>query len=116
MEEDTNVTTRLLTLLNVSALKSSKRKRAEEPLPQPPDKLNKRRTVQFSNVQSYSTDTEKENGCIAVEEIQVARKNPDVSVEDDNEGKCGSQCSETHTDFLKISPRTSMNYTLVENL
>lgn len=92
MEEDTNVTTRLLTLLNVSALKSSKRKRTDEAQSQPRDKLNKRRTVQFSNVQSFSTDTEKENGSLVldtVEEIQASEEAPAIPAENDGEGTGG---------------------------
>jgi hypothetical protein len=46
LEEDNNTTTRLLTLLNVSALKSSKRKRTESIEQTPRVKLNKRRSVQ----------------------------------------------------------------------
>jgi len=54
-EEDNNTTTRLLTLLNVSALKSSKRKRTESIEPIPRVKLNKRRSVQLDATESTST-------------------------------------------------------------
>jgi U3 small nucleolar RNA-associated protein 25 len=69
MDEDNNVTTRLLTLLNVSALKSSKRKNTEDEPSNPRDKLNRRRTVQFSNVEAFPTD-QKENGVIAIDSME----------------------------------------------
>lgn len=47
LDEDSDPTTRLLTLLNVSALKSSKCKRTESIEPIPRVKLNKRRSVQL---------------------------------------------------------------------
>ena len=45
LEEDNNTTTRLLTLLNVSALKNSKRKRTVSIEPTPRVKLNRRRSI-----------------------------------------------------------------------
>lgn len=47
LEEDNNTTTRLLTLLNVSALRSSKRKGTDSIEPTPRVVLNKRRFVQL---------------------------------------------------------------------
>ena len=61
-EEDNNTTTRLLTLLNVSALKSSKRKRAESIEPIPRVKLNKRRSVQLDATESTSTSPKEGEG------------------------------------------------------
>jgi hypothetical protein len=57
-----STTTRLLTLLNASAVKPGKRKREEPPLPS--EKLNKRKSVQFSEGL-----TEKEN-IAQVQEIE----------------------------------------------
>lgn len=47
IDEDANTTTRLLTLLNVSATKANKRKRTFEES-KPSEKLNKKRTVQIA--------------------------------------------------------------------
>lgn len=54
LDEDNNATTRLLTLLNVSALKNSKRKRTDSIEPTPRVKLNKRRSVQLDPTASSS--------------------------------------------------------------
>lgn len=61
-EEDNNTTTRLLTLLNVSALKSSKRKRTEPIEPTPRVKLNKRRSVQLDATESTSASPKEDEG------------------------------------------------------
>ena len=60
LEEDNNTTTRLLTLLNVSALKSSKRKRAESIESTPRVKLNKRRSAQLDATESISAASEED--------------------------------------------------------
>jgi len=62
LEEDNNTTTRLLTLLNVSALKSSKRKRTESIEPSPRVKLNKRHPVQVDVAESTSAASEEGGG------------------------------------------------------
>jgi hypothetical protein len=83
MDEDNNVTTRLLTLLNVSALKSTKRKRADEPQVQPRDKLNKRSSVKFANAE---TELEKENESMVIdttEGAEVVEEIPELQVEDE---------------------------------
>jgi len=54
LEEDNNTTTRLLTLLNVSALKTSRRRRTESTEPTPRTKLNKRRSVQLDATETTS--------------------------------------------------------------
>ena len=59
LEEDNNTTTRLLTLLNVSALKSPKRKRTESIEPTPRVKLNKRRPAQVHATESISAASEE---------------------------------------------------------
>ena len=52
---DTNeVTTRLLTLLNVSGTKIGKRKRPFEDDDRPPEKLNKRKSIRFSDSENHS--------------------------------------------------------------
>lgn len=85
MDEDNNVTTRLLTLLNVSALKSTKRKRVDDAQPRPSDKLNKRRSVQFTDEQ---TESEKENEpetmvVDTTEEAVVIEEVPELQAEDE---------------------------------
>lgn len=59
-----STTTRLLTLLNVSATKANKRKRPEES--QPTVKLNKRRTIQFD-----SSSPEHDAGPSSTGQVQV---------------------------------------------
>lgn len=62
LEEDNNTTTRLLTLLNVSALKGSKRKRTESIEPAPRVKLNKRRSAQANATESTPTVSKEAEG------------------------------------------------------
>jgi hypothetical protein len=66
-----STTTRLLTLLNASAVKPGKRKREEPPLPS--EKLNKRKSVQFSEGL-----TEKEN----IARIQEVEETADTVFEE----------------------------------
>jgi U3 small nucleolar RNA-associated protein 25 len=60
--EDNNTTTRLLTLLNVSALKNSKRKRTDSIEPTPRVILNKRRSVQLDTAESTPAASEGVEG------------------------------------------------------
>lgn len=60
LEDDNNTTTRLLTLLNVSALKSSKSQRTESIEPTPRVKLNKRRSVELDKAESTSPIPEED--------------------------------------------------------
>lgn len=60
MDDGNSTTTRLLTLLNVSATKAGKRKRTYELDAPPTEKLNKRKSVRY-------TSTEKENPVISTE-------------------------------------------------
>lgn len=62
LEEDNNTTTRLLTLLNVSALKSSKRRRTEVIEPTPRVKLNKRRSAQLDATESAPAAPKDDEG------------------------------------------------------
>ncbi|TFK44131.1 hypothetical protein BDQ12DRAFT_4121 [Crucibulum laeve] len=55
-----STTTRLLTLLNVSATKISKRKRDEEDAFVPAEKLNKRKSISFSETVSVKEISDKE--------------------------------------------------------
>ena len=52
MDDGNDITTRLLTLLNVSAIKTGKRKRTtfDDPKSLPNHKLNKRKSVLFADV------------------------------------------------------------------
>jgi U3 small nucleolar RNA-associated protein 25 len=93
LEEDNNTTTRLLTLLNVSALKSSKRKRTESIEPTPRVKLNKRRSVQFDTTDSTSSASKEDEGKSetpsndATEIEDAAAVAEDI---EDDQGTCGS--------------------------
>ncbi|KII92564.1 hypothetical protein PLICRDRAFT_50928 [Plicaturopsis crispa FD-325 SS-3] len=77
MSDGSETTTRLLTLLNVSALKASKRKGVFDQVPS--EKLNKRRAVQFIPEPSETPETEKEN------ETTDAKSNSDVPMQVDTE-------------------------------
>lgn len=59
MDDGNSVTTKLLTLLNVSATKIGKRKWTYEDLFEPPAKLNKRKSASFIGSEVESA---KENG------------------------------------------------------
>jgi U3 small nucleolar RNA-associated protein 25 len=87
LEEDNNTTTRLLTLLNVSALKSSKRKRTESIEQTPRVKLNKRRSVQ-SDPTEFTPTPPKEG------EEKPEAPPPDATTAapediEDDQGMCG---------------------------
>ena len=92
LEEDNNTTTRLLTLLNVSALKSSKRKRTETIEPTPRVKLNKRRSVQVDATESVSAASEEDGREPGAPPADATRVEDTVAlledIEDDR-GACG---------------------------
>lgn len=90
LDEDNNTTTRLLTLLNVSALKSSKRKGTGSIEPTPRVKLNKRRAVQPYAAESASTISEGDEGKDEAFTTDAAEAR-DIVVEDieDDQGACG---------------------------
>ena len=92
LEEDNNTTTRLLTLLNVSALKSSKRKRTESIEPTPRVKLNKRRSVQVDATESISTASEedgRESGAALTDASGVEDAVTALEDAEDDRGACG---------------------------
>ena len=92
LEEDNNTTTRLLTLLNVSALKSSKRKRTESIEPTPRVKLNKRRSVQVDATESTcgaSEEGEVVPGEPPADATGVEDTVPLVEDVEDDRGACG---------------------------
>ena len=60
MDDGNSVTTKLLTLLNVSATRIGKRKRAEDDFV-PAEKLNKRKSISFAEPNQLKATTEKEN-------------------------------------------------------
>ena len=62
IDNSNSTTTRLLTLLNVSATKAGKRKRAYYEETKPTEKLNKKRAVQFSLEQEIGAFS-SEQGC-----------------------------------------------------
>lgn len=88
LDEDNNATTRLLTLLNVSALKSSKRKRKDSIEPTPRVKLNRRRSVQLDATGSPSVAPEGEE-----EKPEASPADPietgDISATENDQGAPG---------------------------
>jgi U3 small nucleolar RNA-associated protein 25 len=84
MDDDNNVTTRLLTLLNVSALKTSKRKRTDDLEPSD-KKLNKRsRSVQFSDVQTLSVEVQKDNVDNISQPVEQVEETPQTITDGDD--------------------------------
>lgn len=83
-QDDTNaVTTRLLTLLNVSATKIGKRKRSYQDTDPPHEKLNKRKSIHFS-------DSENPGDVPAVAEIPVEEQvesNVPEEADDETDGE-----------------------------
>jgi hypothetical protein len=73
MDVDTKIT-RLLTLLNASAVKPGKRKRDLEEPSLPSEKLNKKRSVQFSEEPIEKNDTPR---------VQEVNKNIDDVLEEE---------------------------------
>ena len=89
-EEDTNTTTRLLTLLNVSALKSSKRKRTEPIEPTPRVKLNRRRSVQFDATETASAAPNEDGGKPEAPPVDATSDTVAVTEDiEDDQGACG---------------------------
>lgn len=80
MDDGNSVTTKLLTLLNVSATKVGKRKRVYEDHLGSSDKLNKRRSASF--VEPTTPELEKEDK----ESEDVEMKDAEKVVEDEKEG------------------------------
>ena len=78
MDDGNSVTTRLLTLLNVSATKVGKRKKVEEDFI-PSEKLNKRKFIE-PNVTPFE---EKEDNVAKEEGIVPAADGEDVEMEDE---------------------------------
>ena len=92
LEEDNNTTTRLLTLLNVSALKSSKRKRTESVETTPRVKLNKRRSAQVDVTESISAASEEDGRDPGTPPSDAATVEDAVAILEDAEddrGVCG---------------------------
>lgn len=95
MDDGNNTTTRLLTLLNVSAVKNGKRKRVFEES-SPIQKLNKRKSVLFADV---SNDTDKglskDNEDIdkAVEQIQPVEGTKDIAEDVESNGALTDELS-----------------------
>ena len=89
LEEDNNTTTRLLTLLNVSALKSSKRKRIESVDPVPRIKLNRRRSIDAA--EPFVAPKEAEGKPETAPADATAIEDTVTTVEDaeDDQGTCG---------------------------
>jgi U3 small nucleolar RNA-associated protein 25 len=77
MDDGNSITTRLLTLLNVSATKIGKRKRIEQDFI-PSEKLNKRKSTEPNT----SSLEEKENGAAKEEGTVPAINGEDIEMED----------------------------------
>jgi len=88
-EEDNNTTTRLLTLLNVSALKSSKRKRTESIEPTPRVKLNRRRSIQPDTTESTPAASGEDEGRPGVSPTGATRVEDAPTVAEDVEDDQG---------------------------
>lgn len=87
LDEDNNTTTRLLTLLNVSALKSSKCKRTDSIEQTPRVKLNKRRSVQFQTTEPPSVVSKDDEGKPETSSADLALTEAgDTSATEDIEG------------------------------
>lgn len=94
LDEDNNTTTRLLTLLNVSALKSSKCKRTDSVGPTSRVKLNKRRSIRLEATESPSVVSKGDQ-----EKTETTSADPtevgDISVTEDIEDDQGAPCFPT---------------------
>ena len=84
---DDSVTTKLLTLLNVSATKVGKHKRTYEDHLGPSDKLNKRKTASFAEPRPKPDDISEKTGvelavvgAAAQEEVEIVDKEEDPSM------------------------------------
>ena len=87
-ERGNSTTTQLLTLLNVSATKAGKRKWILDDI-QPTRKLNKRRTVQFSDVAESSQvrgDGTREEDVSETQDAKSENEVDDVEDEESEEG------------------------------
>ena len=81
IDESSSATTRLLTLLNVSATKASKRKRTFEES-KPVEKLNKKRTVQIATPDESSGSASEGSPS---EEKEKSRPEPQTTADGDVE-------------------------------
>ncbi len=81
IDDSSSTTTRLLTLLNVSATKAGKRKRTYEDS-KPVEKLNKRRAVQFAAVDGH---TEQAASTAEAEVVGEPEPKKVAEVEEDEE-------------------------------
>jgi len=84
---DDSVTTKLLTLLNISATKVGKHKRTYEDHLCSSDKLNKRKTASFAEPRSEPDDISAKTGVESVvvgaaaqEEVEIVNKEDDPSM------------------------------------
>lgn len=87
MDDGNSVTTKLLTLLNVSATKIGKRKWTYEDLFEPPAKLNKRKSASFVVAEG---EPPKENGKEA-DEVEMGTELKDSGGEKDEVDQSMSQ-------------------------
>lgn len=105
IDEDANTTTRLLTLLNVSATKANKRKRTFEES-KPSEKLNKKRTVQIAAPTETLDEPVQKAGVDAPLETEQEEGVPGGE-EADDPSACASS-SRTH--FFSLTPLPSRRW------
>jgi U3 small nucleolar RNA-associated protein 25 len=91
IDDGTNPTTKLLTLLNVSATKVNKRKRPVDDYV-PAEKLNKRKTISFSETVSVKVldGSPSKNDRPSVATVELVEE--DTAVNDDSENQAGVFC------------------------
>jgi U3 small nucleolar RNA-associated protein 25 len=92
LDEDNNTTTRLLTLLNVSALKSPKRKRTDLIEPSTRVKLNRRRSAKLDETDSASVASKGDEGELETSSADATGVgNATAAAEDieNDQGACG---------------------------
>ena len=102
MDDGNSITTRLLTLLNVSATKIGKRKRIEQDFI-PSEKLNKRKSTE----PNASSSEEKENDTAREEGTVPASNGEDVEMEDEAQDADPIGWFQSHNFKEQIDHRTA---------
>ena len=91
IDESSSTTTRLLTLLNVSATKTGKRKRTFYEENKPAEKLNKKRAVQFVQQEETGISLSEDEGANEADNKQNDTEGAEADIaEDDDPGECRS--------------------------
>jgi len=85
---DDSVTTKLLTLLNISATKVGKHKRTHEDYLGPSDKLNKRKTASFAEPRSEPDDISAKTGVESAVVGAAAQEEVEIVIQEDDPSMC----------------------------